>query len=267
MRTPFPRLARAVRQRRPLLATVAPAPVPAPAARVSRTSARSSRRPGRGPLLRLLGGLALVAYVPLLLTQRGWVSADTKTYLYLDPSKLMSRAWSMWDPSIGLGTVTHQNVGYLWPMGPFYWALDKIGVPDWAAQRIWWGTIIFAAGAGVVYLLRTLGWGDSPGVTSATFVYALDALPAHPRGPAVGDPPPVRGPAVARRAHDPHRPHQGMAVPRPLRPDRGDVRKRQRHRACCSSGWPRRCGWPTPCGWPARSRCGPPSGPRCGSAR
>ncbi len=173
MRTPFPRLARAVRQRRPLLATVAPAPVPAPAARVSRASARSSRRPGRGPLLRLLGGLALVAYVPLLLTQRGWVSADTKTYLYLDPSKLMSRAWSMWDPSIGLGTVTHQNVGYLWPMGPFYWALDKIGVPDWAAQRIWWGTIIFAAGAGVVYLLRTLGWGDSPGVTSATFVYAL----------------------------------------------------------------------------------------------
>ena len=79
----------------------------------------------------------------------------------------------MWDPSIGLGTVTHQNVGYLWPIGPFFWLLDRVGVPDWAAQRIWWGTIIFAAGAGVVYLLRTLGWGDGPGVTAATFVYAL----------------------------------------------------------------------------------------------
>jgi hypothetical protein len=167
-------VAQVVRQRRPLLATVAPAPAsPSPAARARTSPSRTLRRPGHGPLLRLLGGLAFVAYVPLLLTQRGWVSADTKTYLYLDPSKLMSRAWSMWDPSIGLGTVTHQNVGYLWPMGPYYWALDKIGVPDWAAQRIWWGTIIFAAGAGVVYLLRTLGWGDGPGVTSATFVYAL----------------------------------------------------------------------------------------------
>ncbi len=175
MRIPFPRLAQAVRQRRPLLATVAPAPTPAAsaAARPRRAALRAGRGPRGRPLLRLLGGLAVVAYVPLLLTQRGWVSADTKTYLYLDPAKLMSRAWSMWDPSIGLGTVTHQNVGYLWPIGPFYWLLDWAGVPDWAAQRIWWGTIIFAAGAGVVYLLRTLGWGDGPGVTSATFVYAL----------------------------------------------------------------------------------------------
>jgi arabinofuranan 3-O-arabinosyltransferase len=121
---------------------------------------------------RLHLGLAAVAYLPLILTQRGWVSADTKTYLYLDPAKLMSRAWSMWDPSVGMGTITHQNIGYLWPMGPFYWLLDKLGAPDWLAQRLWWGTIVFAAGAGVVYLLRKLGW-SGPGVTVAAFVYAL----------------------------------------------------------------------------------------------
>ena len=37
----------------------------------------------------------------------------------------------MWDPNIGFGTVTHQNIGYLFPMGPFYWVLDRVGVPDW----------------------------------------------------------------------------------------------------------------------------------------
>jgi arabinofuranan 3-O-arabinosyltransferase len=121
---------------------------------------------------RLYLGLAAVAYVPLILTQRGWVSADTKTYLYLDPAKLLSRAWSMWDPSVGLGTVTHQNIGYLWPQGPFYWLLDRLGAPDWFAQRLWWGSIIFAAGSGVVYLLRKLGW-TGPAVTVAAFVYAL----------------------------------------------------------------------------------------------
>ena len=121
---------------------------------------------------RLHLGLAVVAYVPLLLAQRQWVSADTKTYLYLDPARLLSRAWSMWDPTVGFGTVTHQNIGFLWPMGPFYWLLDAIGVPDWAAQRLWWGTLIFGAGAGVAYLLRKLNW-SGPGLIAATFAYAL----------------------------------------------------------------------------------------------
>ena len=65
----------------------------------------------------------------------------------------------MWDSQIGLGTVTHQNIGYLWPMGPFYWVLDAIGLPDWVAQRLWIGTVLFAAGMGVRYLLHTLDWG------------------------------------------------------------------------------------------------------------
>ena len=58
-----------------------------------------------------------------------------------------SAAWSMWDPNIGMGTVTHQNIGYLFPMGPFYWVLDALGVPDWVAQRLWLGSILFVAGA------------------------------------------------------------------------------------------------------------------------
>ena len=49
-----------------------------------------------------------------------------KKAIDLDPAKLLSRAWSMWDPSIGLGTVTHQNIGYLWPQGPFYWLLERL---------------------------------------------------------------------------------------------------------------------------------------------
>jgi hypothetical protein len=122
--------------------------------------------------LRLHAGLAAVAYLPLLLTHPGQVSADTKTYLYLDPAKLMSRSWSMWDPSIGMGTVSHQSIGYLWPQGPFYWLMNTLGSPDWLAQRLWWGSIIFVAGAGVAYLLKTLGW-RGPGVTAAVFTYSL----------------------------------------------------------------------------------------------
>ena len=116
--------------------------------------------------------LVAVAYVPLLLTKPGRIGADTKTYLYLDPGRLLSRAVSMWDPNIGLGTITHQNIGYLWPMGPYYWLMQTLGVPDWVAQRLWLGSIICAAGLGVRFLLKELRW-RSAGVTVASFAYAL----------------------------------------------------------------------------------------------
>ena len=48
-------------------------------------------RSRRGERLAHLG-LALVAYVPPLWSAPGRVGADTKTYLYLDPGRLLDRA-------------------------------------------------------------------------------------------------------------------------------------------------------------------------------
>jgi arabinofuranan 3-O-arabinosyltransferase len=78
----------------------------------------------------------------------------------------------MWDPNIGFGTVTHQNIGYLFPMGPYYWLADVTGVPMWLAQRFWLGSILFLAGAGVWFLLRTLRFETMP-TAVASFAYAL----------------------------------------------------------------------------------------------
>ena len=100
-----------------------------------------------------------MAYVPLLFNDPGRLAADTKAYLYLDPGRLLERATSMWQPEVAMGTVTHQNIGYLWPMGPYFWLADVLGMPDWLAQRLWLGTVLAAAGLGVTWLLRTLGWG------------------------------------------------------------------------------------------------------------
>jgi len=116
--------------------------------------------------------LALVAYVPLLFTKPGIVAADTKQYLYLDPGRLLREAISMWDPTVAAGTVTHQNIGYLFPQGPFYWVFAELGVPVWVAQRLWMGTLLFAAGAGVLYMARTLRL-DGPGAVVAALAYEL----------------------------------------------------------------------------------------------
>ena len=110
---------------------------------------------------------ALLAYLPLLLTAPGVVGADTKTYLYLDPGGLLRDAPYLWDDQVGFGTVTHQTIGYLFPMGPFYWVMEALGVPDWTAQRLWLGTVLFGAAMGVRFLLRTLGTG-APGGAAAS---------------------------------------------------------------------------------------------------
>jgi hypothetical protein len=114
--------------------------------------------------------LAAAAYLPVLRSDPGKVAADTKQYLYLDPGRLLTRAVSMWDSHIGMGTVTHQNIGYVFPMGPYYWIFDRLGVPDWVAQRLWLGSILFFAGAGVLYLVRTFGI-RGPGVVIAAVAY------------------------------------------------------------------------------------------------
>jgi arabinofuranan 3-O-arabinosyltransferase len=135
----------------------------------SAPEAPHAAKPGRA----LWWTFALVVYLPLVMIDRGKVSSDTKSYLYLDPSRLLTRATSMWDPQVGLGTVSHQNIGYLFPLGPYYWFTEQVlHLPPWFAQRLWLGTLLFAAGMGTRYLLRTLGV-DGPGVPVAMLAYAF----------------------------------------------------------------------------------------------
>ncbi len=116
--------------------------------------------------------LAVLAYVPALLSSPGRVSADSKQYLYLDPGAFLARAPHLWDAQAAAGGVSHQHVGYLWPMGPWFWAFDAAGVPTWVAQRLWLGTLGLAAALGTRWLLRRLGLGRA-GVLAGTLVYLL----------------------------------------------------------------------------------------------
>ncbi|MFM8305081.1 MAG: alpha-(1-_3)-arabinofuranosyltransferase family protein [Actinomycetota bacterium] len=120
----------------------------------------------------VIGVLALVTYGPLFLTNWGRLAADTKLFLYLDPGNLFAGATRLWNRRVSGGTVTHQNIGYLWPMGPYYWLTDVLGLPDWIAQRLWMGTIMFVAAAGAYWLFRSL-WSDRRGAAVGAVVYGV----------------------------------------------------------------------------------------------
>ncbi|MEO6318839.1 MAG: alpha-(1-_3)-arabinofuranosyltransferase family protein [Acidimicrobiales bacterium] len=119
-----------------------------------------------------LVALALLAYGPFLLSSPGRISADSKQYLYLDPGRFLARATDLWDPTIGAGTVPHQHLGYAFPVGPLFWAFDRLGVPDWVAQRLWLGTVTFLAAVGARWLFEQLGTGRV-GALAGALVYAL----------------------------------------------------------------------------------------------
>src|SRR5580700_3067033 len=138
----------------------------------ARRRTESVRRWGRWWWVGGLLAVAGLAYIPLLLVRPGIVTPDTKTYLYLDPLSFLSQVAFMWNPTVGLGTVTHEYIGYLLPMGPFYALLHLLGVPVWVAQRLWLGSILFAAGAGILYLCRILGL-RGPGPVAGALLYML----------------------------------------------------------------------------------------------
>jgi arabinofuranan 3-O-arabinosyltransferase len=115
--------------------------------------------------------LAGLAYIPFLAVRPGVVTPDTKTYLYLDPGRFLSQVAFLWNPTVGLGGVTHEYIGYLLPMGPFFGILSWLHVPVWIAQRLWIGSILFAAGYGILYLSRTLKLrGPGPVVAALAFM-------------------------------------------------------------------------------------------------
>ncbi|MGH8996267.1 MAG: alpha-(1-_3)-arabinofuranosyltransferase domain-containing protein, partial [Acidimicrobiales bacterium] len=124
--------------------------------------------------------LAAASYVPSFLTRPGIVADDAKQYLYLDPGKLISSAISMWNPDVGMGTVTHQNIGFLFPMGPYYWIVQQLHIPMWVGQRFWMGSLFFFAGTGVFFLGRLLGlnrWGRIAAGVAYTFTpFVIDYI-------------------------------------------------------------------------------------------
>ena len=132
--------------------------------------ARSWVSPASSWVLHLV--VAGVAFIPQLLAQPGVVDSDTKSYLYLDTGRFLQQSVSMWDPTNGLGTVTHEQIGYLWPMGPFFWAVHGLGIPLWVGERLWVGAILFMAGTGMLALCRTMGV-HGPGRLVAAFAFML----------------------------------------------------------------------------------------------
>ncbi|WP_420453718.1 alpha-(1-_3)-arabinofuranosyltransferase domain-containing protein [Ilumatobacter sp.] len=116
--------------------------------------------------------LAVLAYAPSLRSAPGLVPADSKLYVYLDPGRFLADTLTTFDPRQFGGWVPHQHIAYLWPTGPWFWVLERTGVADWVAHRLWIGSLLLAAGLGVRWCARVLGSGPLAAF-AAGLVYQL----------------------------------------------------------------------------------------------
>jgi arabinofuranan 3-O-arabinosyltransferase len=103
----------------------------------------------------------------------GFLVADTKFDLVLDPAALLGRALHLWDAGAALGQLQNQAYGYLLPMGPFFLAGIGAGIPGWVVQRLWLALVMAVAFSGTAKVTRALGVRSDLACLVAGFAYAL----------------------------------------------------------------------------------------------
>ena len=112
-------------------------------------------------------------------------------------------------------------------MGPFYWAMAELHVPAVGGPAPVDGGLLFAAGAGALYLCRTIGL-TGPGRLRGGPGVHVHALRAPVRRADLGDPHAVGGPALDGGLRHPGPARGGLAVPGPVRPGGGPGQRHQR---------------------------------------
>jgi arabinofuranan 3-O-arabinosyltransferase len=115
-----------------------------------------------------------LALVALAIVQKpGFLVADTKLDLAVDPGAFLARALHLWDPQGAFGQVQNQAYGYLFPMGPWFLAGSALDIPGWLVQRSWVALVMVVAFLGVVRLAGAMGIGGPLSRIVAGFAYAL----------------------------------------------------------------------------------------------
>ena len=122
-------------------------------------------------MLRIAAGCMLLIGIAFIQSP-GFLIADTKFDLAVDPIGFLGRATHLWDDQGAFGQLQNQAYGYLWPMGPFFSLGHLLDLPGWVVQRLWLALVMCVAFVGTARLARALGVRSDVACLVAAFAYA-----------------------------------------------------------------------------------------------
>jgi arabinofuranan 3-O-arabinosyltransferase len=137
-------------------------------------------------------GMAVLAV--LLLTDRGWLTPDTRPDLYLAPGRALVRALSAWRPDPYLGQPNF-DAGTA-PAALVVAVIRGLGIDPWLAVRLWRALLLAVAGGGAALLfhLTVKEQPNPPGNLAAGRVAAATLYVANPYVVVAGATAPVLQP-------------------------------------------------------------------------
>jgi hypothetical protein len=135
----------------------------------SRAAAQWARKNRLGVPLAVTG----IAFLLSFWQRPAQAWSDTRIELLTEPGLFLSRAASLWTPTIDLGHIqSSQFVGYLFPMGPFFALGSAAGIPIWIVQRLWIALLLAVAGWGIVRLVESVArWAPGSAGLIAGILY------------------------------------------------------------------------------------------------
>ncbi|MFE0358406.1 alpha-(1-_3)-arabinofuranosyltransferase family protein [Streptomyces nigra] len=137
------------------------------------TSAPSAGPPEGPRSRRWLLGFWAVVFALFLAVRPGRQTFDTKLGVTTDPGRFLGDLGQLWHDQGGFGGLQDQYAGYLWPMLPFHWLADTVGLPVWLAERLWMSLIVSVAFWGALRLAERLRVGNGGSRLVAATAYAL----------------------------------------------------------------------------------------------
>ncbi len=128
---------------------------PADVASVPPGSTVTRGDPPRRTVLVVAGLFVLAVLLAFLVPDWGVLLPDTKPELYLNPGRMLAREVSAWRTVPALGSPNyHPGIA---PITAVVWALQALGLPPWASQRVLAIVLTLVGAGGAGLLARDLG--------------------------------------------------------------------------------------------------------------
>ena len=121
-------------------------------------------------------GASLIFLLGSILQRPGEIVYLTRLDRVMDPIRMASRSFSLWNPFWDMGSIQYQTSGYWIPFDLFFISGELLGLPTWLTERLFIAALFVLAFWGLVRLLDSMSIGDRVSRLLAGLAYGMSGV-------------------------------------------------------------------------------------------